>query len=104
MHPKDAIKLSISLQMPSASSLPDSGTQKHEECHKTPIEDKIKECLENIISDRDSHQDWILVNKVYKSLCSKKKLSSRGRNLKKMIEPILAKFGYFKTSSNNTTK
>jgi hypothetical protein len=78
--------------------------QKYEECKKVPVEDRIRKCLENILSDRDSYEDWILVNKVYKQLCSMKKLSSRGRNIKNMIEPVLAKFGYYETSSNNTVK
>lgn len=99
VHPGNGVKLAISLQMPSSEP-----QKKYEECKRPPVEDRIRQALENILSDRDSHEDWILINKIYKSLCSMKKLSSRGRNIKNMIEPVLAKFGYYKTSSNNSTK
>lgn len=96
MRSKDGIKLAISLEMPSAQS-----EKKYEDCKRPPMEDRIRECLENILSDRDSHEDWILVNKVYKALCEKKKLSPRGKNIVKMIKPVLAKFGYHQIASNN---
>lgn len=56
------------------------------------IEDKVRDALELIESGHESHQEWIMINKLYKALCEKKP-NKRINNLKKMIEPVLAKYG-----------
>lgn len=61
-------------------------------------EDRVRNALELIDSGHRSQQEWILINKLYKSLKSKKQ-TPRVQNLIKMIEPVLAKFGYHGVSS-----
>jgi len=94
----DAVaRISISLQMPSAEA-----PVRKPEASRVPVEDRIREALECIESGEDSAQEWILVNKIYKLLKSKKNLGPRGRNLIKMIEPVLAHYGYHGIDSKNS--
>jgi hypothetical protein len=74
--------------------------QKKEPEEKKPgIEDSVREAIECIDSGHDSNVEWSLINRVYKDLCKLKKPSPRAENLKKMIEPVLSKYGYHKVST-----
>lgn len=57
------------------------------------VEDKVRHALELIDSGYRSDVQWQMIMKLYKSLRTKKQ-TPRVRNLIKMIEPVLAKFGY----------
>lgn len=63
------------------------------------VEDQVKHALDCILSGYNSDVEWLLVNKLYKELKVQKKLTPRGQNIVKMIEPVLAKFGYHRVSS-----
>ena len=67
------------------------------EARKTPLEDTIRECIECIESGHDSVVEWKTLNRLYKELRSRK-TTPRVRNLIKMIEPTLAKYGLFGVS------
>ena len=90
-------KILIELEMPA----PPAPVQKQEPKERKPtIEEKVREALQCIESGHDSHEEWILINKIYKCL-KKKKLSERGQNVVNMIEPVLAHYGYFGVSSDS---
>ena len=86
-------KLGISIQL----SLPNSETTSREAAHKKhscmSLEDKVRDMIELVDSGYDSAVEFIMLKKLYSSLC-KKKQSPRVQNLKKMIEPTLNKYGY----------
>lgn len=63
------------------------------------VEDQVRDALECIESGYKSDVEWTMVNKLYRALKAKPKLSPRAENLMKMIEPVLAKFGYHKTTT-----
>lgn len=97
------IKILLSMKSPPASKPPapakNSVQEKHEECCKKPsVEERVKHALELIDSGYKSDIQWIMINKLYKQLCEMKKPSERALNIKKMIEPVLAKFGYHKVA------
>jgi hypothetical protein len=62
---------------------------------RRPIEDQIRDSLELIESDKGSSIEWRAIRDLYDQLCCMKQ-SSRVQNLRKMIKPVLAKYGYFK--------
>lgn len=64
---------------------------------KVPLEDKIRDLVEEVDSGRESYQQWLILNKFYKGLKAKPN-SPRVKNLKKMIEPILSKYGQHKVT------
>lgn len=66
---------------------------------KLSPEEKVRDALDCIESGHDSHKEWLFLNKVYKTLRGKN--SPRAKNLCKMIEPVLSKFGYHKTTAED---
>lgn len=56
-------------------------------------EDRIRRYIELVESGHESSVEWLVLNKMYKDLCSRKK-SPRIQNLIDMIKPVLAKYGY----------
>lgn len=60
-----------------------------------PIEDKVREALERVESGYKSDVTWLMIRKLYTKLQGMKQ-TPRVENLKKMIEPVLAKYGYHK--------
>lgn len=65
---------------------------------KVSVEERVRDALECIESGHDSSVDWQFINKTYKQLCSLKQ-TPRVANLKKMIEPVLAHYGYHKVTT-----
>lgn len=63
------------------------------------VEDKVRDALECIESGYKSDVEWLMINRLYTSL-QKAKQSPRVRNLRKMIEPVMAKYGYHKVATN----
>lgn len=58
--------------------------------------------LELIESGHESIIEWRCINRLYKDLChSKYKNNKRVANLKRMIEPVLAKHGFHKVPQND---
>lgn len=57
------------------------------------VEDKVRAMLELIDSGHESYTEWLTIQKLYDKLCSMKQ-TSRVKNIKQMIEPVLNKFGY----------
>lgn len=68
---------------------------------KPTVEEKVRYALECIESGFDSHQEWIMLNKLYHDLMNMKNKNDRVQNLIKMIQPTLAKYGYHKVSSED---
>lgn len=93
-----SIKLMLELPVPAPAPAP---VHKKPEVEKVPLEDKVREALECIDSGYESGVEWAMINRLYADLCKLKKPSSRAENLKKMIEPVLAKYGYHKTPKEN---
>lgn len=91
-----SIKLMLELPMPSAKPpQPPQPPQKKPEPRES-IEDKVREALECIDSGYESAVEWSMINRIYSDLCKLKKPSPRATNLKKLIEPVLSKYGYHK--------
>ncbi len=58
-----------------------------------PIEDEIRDSLELIESGRDSAIEWRAIRGLYKQLLDMQQ-TPRVVNLRKMIQPVLNKYGY----------
>ena len=57
------------------------------------VEDKVRHTLDLIESGYCNHTEWVMLSKLYRAL-QQKKPTARIQNLKAMIEPVLAKYGY----------
>lgn len=84
------MKLLIQVSMPKPNAAPSPTCPP-----KVSIEEHVKDCIECIESGHNSSIEWITINKLYRDL-EKRKATPRVQNLKKMIEPTLAKYGYHK--------
>lgn len=77
----------------------DSGTPEYiqrpheDECERRPIEDEVRDSLELIDSGHDSSIEWRAIQGLYKQLTEMKQ-TSRVKNLRDMIRPVLSKYGY----------
>lgn len=98
MKPVNSIKVMLELPMPAPAPVAPPPVEKKPE-PKVSVEDKVREALECIDSGYESGVEWAMINRLYKDLCNLKKPSPRAENLKKMIEPVLAKFGYHGVTS-----
>lgn len=78
------MQLSLQLQIPQPSDQP-----------QCSVEDSIREVLDCIDSGYDSDVEWIMIRRFYDAICQMRE-TPRIYNLKQMIEPVLAKYGYFK--------
>lgn len=59
----------------------------------TSIEEDVRKMLELIDSYHESAIEWRAIRRFYTDLCRAKQ-SPRVKNLRKMIRPVLAKYGY----------
>lgn len=89
-----SIKVMLEIGMPQVQANPQSQSE-----YKESVEDKVRSALECIESGYDSSMEWSMINRLYRDLCKLKKPSERALNLLKMIEPILAKYGYFEVTN-----
>jgi hypothetical protein len=80
------IKLMIEVGMPQEYKKP--------ACEPLSIEDEIRDSINLINSYQDSSIEWRAIRGLYDRLC-KMKQTPRVKNLKNMIKPVLAKYGYF---------
>ena len=90
---KNSIKVMLEIGMPAPLPAPVPEKKKQED-HKIPLEDRVREALECIDSGYESGVEWSMINRLYRDLQSLKKPTDRAKNLKKMIEPVLSKYGY----------
>ena len=60
------------------------------------VEEEVKQAVEMIESGHDSLTEWKLLNKLCRELSKRK--DSRSKNLMKMIEPVMSKYGMHGTS------
>lgn len=86
------MKLSLAIEMPAPK-------MERKACPRPSVEDRVREALECIDSGYDSSVEWTLINSMYRKLRSLKRPNERAKNLIKMIEPVLSKFGYHSTDN-----
>lgn len=82
-----SIRLMIELEAPKE-------TQK-EACPRPTVEERVRDMVELCMDGSDNHavhRHFITLRKTYESLSRID--SERARNLMRMIEPVLAKYGY----------
>lgn len=79
--------------------MPEPGAESTQAAAPTSVEDKVRDALDLINSGYVSRVEWSMINKLYESIKGRK--DPRSQNLIKMIEPVLAKFGYHKVSTEN---
>lgn len=92
----NSIKLMLELPMPAVSAEPVKQKSQEPKTPEVPVEDRVKEALDCIDSGHDSKVEWSMINRLYRDLKALKKPNDRARNLIKMIEPVLSKYGYHK--------
>lgn len=95
-HGPKGIKVMLEIGLP-PSPMPQK--EKAPDCPKAPVEEQVREAIELIDSGFDSEVEWLMLNRLYDSICKLKKPTPRAMNVKKMIEPVLARFGYHKVTS-----
>lgn len=94
------IQLKISLAMPPRQT-PEQEKARKKEC---TIEQDVRDALEKIDSGFDSHVEWLMIRGLYKRLSAIGKPSKKAKNLMEMIEPVLAKYGYYESGSKKGNK
>lgn len=90
-----AAKIIIALEMPS----PEKSKAARPSAACSP-EEKIRKSIELIESGYCSDTEWLMLNKLYKSL-KQKKQTPRVKNAMAMIKPVLAKYGYHDVSTED---
>lgn len=99
--PANTIKVMLEMPIPEPKPLIiEKASAKEPSEPKESVEDKVKAALECIDSGYDSNVEWSMINRLYRDLKALKKPNDRAKNLVNMIEPVLAKFGYFGKSGN----
>ena len=63
------------------------------EYKKECIEDRVRDACELIDSGHESRKEWLMIQKLNNVLMRKKKLSDKERNVLRMIQPVLEKYG-----------
>lgn len=82
------MKLSIQLEMPPP--------QREPEKKQPRIEDRVREAVELCESGYCSHTEWLMLQRLCRAL-KEKKQTPRVQNLLGMIQPLLNKYGYHDT-------
>lgn len=80
------IGISIMLQMPSSRT----GSPP-----KANLEDQVRACIQRIDDGTGTEVDLLLLKRLKTDLLKKDKKNPRVKNLLKMIEPTLRRFGYY---------
>lgn len=78
--------------------MPDTQAPSNKAPVRKPLEDRVRNAIELIDSGYKSDVTWLMIRKLYTKL-QEMKPSPRVANLMKMIEPVLAKYGYHKTGA-----
>lgn len=74
--------------------MPEQPSHERQEAPCLSIEDRVRDALDMIDSGHESSVEWLMINKLHKALRERKQ-TPRVRNLLKMIEPVMAKYGYY---------
>lgn len=80
----------INLTLPAPGERPEIQKKKPKSCS---VEEKIRGIIDLVESDRESSQEWKTLRRFYDSL-TKMKQTSRVKNLREIIKPVLSKYGY----------
>jgi len=91
--------IKVMLELPMPAPQPVQVKKPESKVEKVPVEDKVREALECIDSGYESGVEWAMINRLYRDLKKLKKPTPRAENLMKMIEPVLAKFGYHEVTA-----
>lgn len=86
----DNMELLVKLNIPSPGC---ASTPEKPDKLVIPLEDEIHQMLEKIDSHHESNVEWRAIKRFYTDLC-KAKQTDRVKNLRKMIRPVLAKYGF----------
>lgn len=60
---------------------------------KPSLEQELRDAVELIESDMDSRVEWDLVRRVWNKLCSHPCNNDRKRRIKKLLKPVIDKYG-----------
>lgn len=63
--------------------------------HRPSVEDKVRRCIERIDNGCGSEVDFLTLKKLKAAIQSRKKITSRMKNILDMIEPVIQRFGYY---------
>lgn len=83
------MQLLVKLNIPSPGCAPAPKKQ----VNTIPLEDEIRQMLEKVDSHHESNVEWRAIKRFYTDLC-KAKQTDRVKSLRKMIQPVLAKYGF----------
>lgn len=74
------------------SQMPPKGT-----CEKKlpTVEEKVRECIERIDNGCGTEVDFLTLKKLKAAIQAKPKLTPRMKNILKMVEPTIQRFGYY---------
>ena len=86
------VKIMLELGPPTQCG-PSSSIRKNELGDKPTIEQQVRDMLQLIESDYESSIEWRALRGLYAKLMSMKQ-SDRVKNLRKMIKPVLHKYGH----------
>lgn len=89
----------MKIQIMLEAGMPKSAPQPHD--NKKSVEQQVKEAIDLVDTGYCSHVEWLLLNKLYKSLAARPKPTPRIKNLINMIEPVLAKYGFHGVSDED---
>jgi len=84
---KKSIKVSILVK--------DTPSPEKTKASRKCIEDQVRERIEHIDNGCASHVDFLILKRLQESLKQRKEKNDRVKNLIKMIEPVMGKFGYY---------
>lgn len=94
------LSLVLKLQLPERKQAPAEAAKTVEKC--TP-EEQVRKLLEICERGDTSPRPFILLKKIHTALCEKKQ-TERVLNLRRMIEPLLGKYGYHSKPEENEEK
>jgi hypothetical protein len=82
------VKILVDIQMPE--------TAEKTVVPKLSVEQQVRDAIELIESGYDSIIEWKMIKRIYEDLMKRgpSRWNTRHRNLIKMIEPTLSKYGY----------
>lgn len=62
------------------------------------VEDRVRDALNCIDSGHESPVEWRMVSRLFSYLQEKAQRSRREQNILDMIQPVLAKYGYYESA------
>lgn len=87
------IEVVIKLEQPRPGSPAPAATEKKPVEKKQSIEEQVRKTIELIESGYCSDMEWKALRSFY-TVLMKRKQTERIKNLRKMIKPLLSKYGY----------